>query len=177
MADIPNLENFSTGPLSPRELQSLRDVITRVNALWDPPHAVIYFEDKSEPLTMSQNNWVQITNATNDLFTTGQAMGITVSDDTLVIGTVGDYMISCSLSFSGTTNADVYEFAFFKNNAIASPKIERTTTSSDIGNVSLPYYTGALAVGDVLDLRMRNTANDFDATLVACSWVTWLLHY
>ena len=82
-----------------------------------------------------------------------------------------------SLSFSGTSNADVYEFGLFVNDNLVGPKIERTTTSTDIGNVSLPFYTGTLAVGDVLDLRMRNTANNFDATLVACSWIVWILHF
>lgn len=175
MADLPNLENFSTGPLTARELRILDDVITRLNLLWNPPHASMYFDDASVPLTMSQNGWVQITNGTNDLFTY-DASGITASDDSLIIVTAGDYLINASLSFSGTTNADVYEFAVFKNGELASPKIERTTTSSDIGNVSLPFYLEELVAGDVLILQMRNTANDFDATLVACSWITWLLH-
>jgi hypothetical protein len=177
MADEKNIGDQVSGPMNHKERETVNNVIDKVNKLYAPPHAAIYFQDKSETLTMTQNNWAQITNGTNDLFTTGQASGITVSDDTLVIVTPGDYMIACSLSFSGTSNADVYEFAFFKNNAIASPKIERTTTSTDIGNVGLPYYSGGLVAGDVLDLRIRNTATAFDATMIACSWVTWLLHY
>jgi hypothetical protein len=135
----------------------------------------MYFEDETETLTMNQNTWVQLTNATDDLFT-GAVSGITQTDDTLVIVTPGDYMVMASLSFQGTTNSDVYEFGIFKTNVLASPKIERTTTSTDIGNVSLPFYLSDLAAGDVLDLRIRNTANDFDATLVSCSWVTWILN-
>lgn len=177
MANVRKITEIISGPMNHEERGFVNDAIDKVNQLYSPPHAALYFEDKSETLTMTQNNWVQVTNGTNDLFTSGQVSNITVSDDSLVIVVPGDYMIACSLSFSGTTNADVYEFAFFKNEAIASPKIERTTTSSDIGNIGLPYYTGGLVVGDVLSLRIRNTANDFDATLIACSWVTWLLHY
>ena len=173
MADLQNLDNVATGVLTAKERESLAALITRANNL---PHASMYFEDETETLTMSQSNWVQLTNATDDLFT-GDTSGITKTDDTLVIVTPGDYMLMASLSFSGTTNADVYEFAAFKGGTIASPKIERTTTSTDIGNVSLPFYLADLVAGDILDLRIQNTANDFDATLVACSWVTWLLHY
>ena len=175
--DLSNIERNATGVLQPWELEILNSVIDRVNDLWNnPPHASMSFEDETETLTMTQNNWVQLTNATDDLFT-GSVSGITKTDDTLVIITPGDYMVVASLSFSGTTNGDVYEFALFKGGVIASPKIERTTTSTDIGNVSLPFYVDSLVAGDVLDLKMRNTANDFDATLIACSWVTWLLHY
>ena len=173
MANLQNLDNVATGVLTAKERESLAALISRANAL---PHASMYFEDETETLTMVQNSWVQLTNATDDLFT-GDGTGLTVTDDTLVIVTPGDYMLVASLSFAGTTNADVYEFAAFKGGTIATPKIERTTTSIDIGNVSLPFYLDGLVAGDVLDLRMRNTANDFDATLVACSWVTWLLHY
>jgi hypothetical protein len=177
MADIKHIRETVSGAMNHSEREQINEAITKVNQLYPAPHAALYFEDKSETLTMTQNTWTHITNATNDLFTAGQVVGLSVSDDTLVVATAGDYMIACSLSFSGTTNGDVYEFAFFKNNTIASPKMERTTTSSDIGNVGLPYYTGALAVDDVLDLRIRNTANNFNATVIACSWVTWLLHY
>ena len=173
MADLQNLDNVATGVLTAKERESLAALITRANNL---PHASMYFEDETETLTMSTDGWVQLTNGTDDLFT-GDVSGITKTDDTLVIVTPGDYMVVASLSFAGTTNADVYEFAAFKGGTIASPKIERTTTSTDIGNVSLPFYLADLVAGDILDLRIRNTANDFDATLVACSWVTWLLHY
>jgi len=141
-----------------------------------PPHASMTFDDESETLSMDQNVWEKITNATDDIFDVNDASGITQAGDSLTIITPGDYMINASISFSGTTNADVYEFAVFKNEVLASPKIERTTTSTDIGNVSLPIYLSGLVAGDDISLRIRNTANDFDATLIACSWVTWLLH-
>lgn len=176
MTAIRRITKASTGPLTSHERESLDEAIRRVNQLYDPPHASLYFEDKSETLTMNQNSWVQVTNATNDLFT-ASVSGMTYADDDIVIITPGDYIFMTSLSFSGTTNADVYEFALFKNNTLASPKIERTTTSVDIGNVSLPFYMDDLVAGDTLNLRIRNTANNFDATLISCSWVIWILHY
>lgn len=134
MTTLLGLQNMATQPLTAKERESLNALISRANNV---PHASMYFEDETETLTMDQNGWVQLTNGTDDLFT-GAVSGITKTDDTLVIVTPGDYMVMASLSFSGTTNADIYEFAAFKGGTIASPKIERTTTSTDIGNVSLP---------------------------------------
>jgi hypothetical protein len=142
-----------------------------------PPHASMAFDDETETLTMNQNVWTKFTNATDDLFATVDASGITEAGDSLTVIAPGDYMLNASISFSGTTNSDVYEFALFKNDVLASPKMERTTTSADIGAISLMYYLEDLVAGDDLCLKIRNTANDFDATLVACSWVTWLLHH
>ncbi len=176
--DLSNVRFSSSGPLSHQERKILNSLVSRVNALYNrPPHASLYFEDETETLTMSQNNWAKITNGTTDLFSGVDASGMTVASDAVTVVTPGDYMSIASLSFSGTSNADVYEFGMFKNNNLASPKIERTTTSTDIGNVGLPFYMEDLEAGDVLDLRIRNTANDFDATMIACSWVIWILHY
>lgn len=177
MSNIRYIREQISGPLNHQERQSVNDLITRVNLMYNPPHAFLYFNDETETLDMSLNTWVQLTNATNDLFANTDSTGMTIVNDSVVVITPGDYIFNASVSFSGTTNADVYEFALFKNGNLASPKIERTTTSTDIGNVSLPFYMDELVVGDTLTLRMRNTATAFDATLIACSWVIWLLHY
>lgn len=177
MTNIRRIRESISGPMDHQERTNVNNTIERVNALYSPPHASLYFEDASETLTMTQNNWSKITNGTSNLFANTDASGMSIVDDSVVIITAGDYIFNASLSFSGTSNADVYEFALFKNNQVASPKIERTTTSTDIGNVSLPFYMDELVAGDTLDLRIRNTATAFDATMIACSWVVWLLHY
>jgi hypothetical protein len=107
MPNIKRIREDTSGPMNHRERVEVNNMIGKVNQLYAPPHAALYFEDESETLTMTQNNWAQITNGTNDLFTTGQVSNITVSDDTLVISTPGDYMIACSLSFSGTSNVTI----------------------------------------------------------------------
>lgn len=140
------------------------------------PHASLSFEDESETLSMDQNVWSVVTNATSNLFSSEDTTDIIHQGDSLTIIIPGDYMINASLSYSGTTNADVYEFAIFKNGVLTSPKIERSTTSTVIGNVSLPFYVPDCEPGDDLSLRIRNTANNFDATLVSCSWIIWALH-
>ena len=141
----------------------------------EPPHAAMSFEDETESPAMAQNIWSKLTNATDNLFATTDASGITQAADSLTVTVAGDYMINASVSFSGT-NTDVYEFAIFVNEVLASPKMVRSTSSTDIGSVSLPFYIDGLSIGDDISLRIRNTFNNNDATLVACSWITTMLH-
>ena len=154
----------------------MADTVTTTVFNYEPPHAKMTFEGESETLTMSDDVWVKFTNATDDLFSSTDASNITQAGDSLTIIIAGDYMVNASISFSGTTNTDLYEFAIFVNDVKASIAIPRTTTSTDIGNVSLPIYLDGLQAGDDVCLKIRNTANDFDATLIACSWITTLLH-
>ncbi|MCK5019484.1 MAG: hypothetical protein KAS32_20665, partial [Candidatus Peribacteraceae bacterium] len=130
---------------------------------YEPPHASFGFSDSSVTITMSQNDWVVTTNAWYDIFDVSSSSGMTVAGDTVTIVTDGDYMTSVSISFSGS-NTDVYEFAIFKNGAVATPKMERSTSSTDIGNVSLPFYLQGLNAGDDLSMRIRNTGNNNDVT-------------
>ena len=143
--------------------------------IYTVPYADLSFSDSAVVNDLTQNTWQKVTNAADTVFSIVEASGITANDDTLVILTHGDYLISASLSFSGT-NTDVYEFAIFKNGSLESPKLVRSTSSTDIGNVSLPFYLNSLEANDYVSLRYRNTANNNDATLIACSWVVYLLH-
>jgi len=142
----------------------------------EPPYAFLSFDGEGETLTMSDDEWVYITNATYDLFSTVNVTDITSAGDSITVSTPGHYKGIVTISFSGTTNADVYNFAIFKNGVITSPVMVRTTTSTDIGNLSLPFDLPGLVAGDDLSFRIMNSANDFDATMIACSWMTELLH-
>lgn len=144
---------------------------------YTPPHGGFSFADSSVTLTMAQNDWVSVTNPTNTLFTTNDVTLMTFDGDSLTIDAThgGDYMMAVSLSFSGTAS-DAYEVAFFKNNAITAVKMERTTSQTDVGNVGFTTYLEGLVVGDDITFKIRNTASNDDATVISCSWVTWLLH-
>jgi len=175
--DIEELKG-TTGVLTATERKRINDLITRVNSTWSrPPHGYMSFDDESETPAMSQSDgWTQISNATDDIFCDCDVVGITQTGDSLVIIAPGDYISICSLSFSGN-NTDSYEFALLKNGEVIGPKIVRTTLAQDTGNVGIPFYAKDLVAGDILTLGIRNSANDNDATLVACSWVVWVLHY
>ena len=146
-----------------------------IDSLQSPPHASISFQDSAFVLDLTQNAFSKVTNTGNDLFTVTDVDGMTTAGDTITVTLPGNYIVTASISFSGTS-ADVFEFAAFKNGVIASPKMERSTGSTDIGSASLPFYLESLVAGDDISLRMTNTASSDDATLVACSWVIWRLH-
>ena len=139
-------------------------------------HSYMAFDDSSTTLTMSTGVWAQVTNATDSIFGVRETSGMTyVLGDTLRIDRAGGYKGVVSLSFSGTAS-DNYEIAIFKNGSIATPKMERSTSQTDVGNVSLPVYIENLVSGDKLTFEMRNTASDDDATVISCSWWIELAH-
>ena len=146
-----------------------------IDTLKSPPHGFMSFQDSAFVIDITQSAFSKITNAGNDLFTVDDADGVTIAGDSLTIITPGTYIVMAGLSFSGT-NGDVFEFAVFKNAVIASPKMERSTSATDIGAVPLPFYLESLVAGDDLSLRITNTASSDDATVVACSWITWFFH-
>jgi len=139
------------------------------------PHGAFSFNDSSITLTMTTGAWSSITNATNTLFTSEDADLLTFAGDSVTLEHAGDYMCIISLSFSGSA-ADQYEVALFLNNVLTYVTIERSTSQTDVGNLSLPAYLEGIAAGDDLTLKIRNTASNDDATVISCSWLIWRLH-
>lgn len=146
-----------------------------IDTLEAPPHGAMSFQDSAYVLDITQNTFAVITNAGNDLWNVTDADDMTVAGDTITIVNPGDYIVIAALSFSGTAS-DVFEYAMFENGVIATVKMERSTSQTDIGNISLPFYIEDLVAGDDLSLRMTNSASNDDATLVAGSCIIWRLH-
>lgn len=142
---------------------------------YKPPHGEMSFSDSSVTINVIEDEFHKVTNPTNTLFYVSDADNITLQGDSITITVAGDYMMMASLSFSGTAS-DVWDFAVLKNTLLSSPMIRRTTSQTDVGNVSLPFYFESLKVGDDLALVLMNTASGDDPTVVACSWVIWRLH-
>jgi len=149
--------------------------IADIDTLGSPPHASLAFEDSAFVIPITQGIFAKVTNTGNDLFTLIDADDMTAAGDTMTVIKPGTYLVMAGLSFSGSAS-DVWEFAVFKNGVKASAKMERSTSQTDIGAVPLPFYMEDLEAGDDLSLRITNTASSDDATVVACSWVTWRLH-
>ena len=144
------------------------------SAAYSPPHGSFSFGDSAFVVALTQNSWATVTNGDNDLFTSNDADSMTWAGDSLAILADGDYMVHVSLSFSGSA-ADIFQLALWKDNAIWSVAMSRSTGQTDVGNVGFPWY-GALTAGENLTLKIRNTASSDDATVVSCSWVIWRLH-
>ena len=142
----------------------------------DIPHGAFAFHDSSTTLTMSTGVWSMITNAWNTLFTQEDAKFLTFAGDSVTLTSDGDYISIASISFGGTAG-DNYEFAYFKNGALVDySTLERTTSQTDVGNLSLPVYLFEIVAGDDITIKVRNTASDDDATIVSVSWIIWRLH-
>jgi len=173
------LDTLETSDITEITLDTLNVNYITVNSLinYEPPHGHFSFHDSSETLTMSTGVWVSVTNATFTLFTNNDADNITFDGDSVTIdaGFGGDYMIDVGLSFSGTAT-DSYEIAIFKNNVLVNGIMERTTSQTDVGYIGLPTYLTGLVAGDDLTFKIRNTASNDDATVIACSWRIYLFH-
>ena len=141
---------------------------TSNNNLGIAPELMVSFGDSAITPTMTQNNWVSISNATNTLFTINNQDRITFDGDSATIDLAGGYDIDISMSYAGA-NTDSYEVAIFKNNAIESTGIDRTMTSNSIGVISITWHSDYIA-GDDLTLKIRNVGNSNDATLRVCQW-------
>jgi hypothetical protein len=140
----------------------------------EPPHLVASFADSSETPSMALNGWELITNEDSTLYTAYETSNITFGGDTVTFDVAGDYTVNFNLSFSGTAS-DAYEIAIFVNDAFYRYKSERTTSQTDVGNVSLLGYVEA-AAGDNMKVMIRNTASNDDATLISSQLMVIYLH-
>ncbi len=140
-----------------------------------PPHGAFAFHDSSITLDMSSGVWSMVTNPTSTLFISQDEQFLSFDGDSLTIEQNGDYAIDISLSFSGTAS-DQFEIAYFKNAVMVEVSMQRSTSQTDVGNMSLPVYIEELESGDDITFKIRNTASNDDATLISCSWIIWRLH-
>jgi len=153
------------------------DTMTVEWLVYTPPHGMISFHDSATTLTMSSGVWAHVTNAYASLFAETDLVDIDFAGDSITIATGkgGDYMINIGLSFAGTASDD-YEITMYKNHVQIGPIMEVETGGTTNTYIGLPVYLDDLVAGDDLKLMIRNTASDDDATLLACSWVMWMLH-
>ena len=141
----------------------------------NPPHGKFFFHDSAVTPAAAQNTWEQVTNATKSLFILVDSMRLSFDGDSVTIQYPGDYLIIISFSFSGSA-ADSWEFAVFKNGAKTEVTVDRTTSQTDVGNVSVPVYLDDLVEGDGLTFKIRNVVSNDDPTFVSCSWVILRIH-
>jgi len=127
-------------------------------------YVAIGFVDSSETLTMTQNVYAKVTNATNNLYSTSVSNDFTVAGDTLAPTVTGDYKISWDLSFSGS-NSDNFHIALFVNNSeVGFGEANRDMSTSNVGVAAASTIVNITA-GQYISLRIKNTANANDATI------------
>ncbi|KKN36704.1 hypothetical protein LCGC14_0770920 [marine sediment metagenome] len=131
-------------------------------------HADLHASDSSVVLTMTQNNYAHITNASNTLLTSGHIKNITAGGDSLITGIAGLYRVDVHLSINGNAN-DIYEGVIAIDNVINNEhKVTRKTSNNDVGDMSFSGLYDFTASQSV-KMMLRNTANNNNATIVnAC---------
>ncbi len=127
----------------------------------------IGFADSSQILDMTQNVHAVITNEGDSLFHTHTNRGLLMLGDSVQVPITGDYMVMWDLSFAGQ-NTDSYHITIFVENVEQSGMGEafRDPSINDNGTAS-GHAIFACTAGDWITLRIKNTANGNDATVVA----------
>ena len=131
------------------------------------------FADSSETIAITQNIYSPITNAENTLWTTGYQYGgdLTFTGDSVQVAAEGPYEIDWDISFAGV-DTDVYKFSLWVDNVKQGGKGEATVDrtgaiTTDIVNVSAHTIISALDSGVWISLRVTETANGNDASIIA----------
>lgn len=142
---------------------------------YDPPHGVMVFADSAEVLSLTEDTWAKITNPYDSLYAIIETNDITVDGDSITIQIPGDYIMSVTMSFNGNQQ-DVYHMAIYVNSLITRFESHRKTSSQDTGYFGINGYLDDLAVGDDICIKIQNTANNNDPTLISSQVIIYMLH-
>ena len=124
-----------------------------------PPHAASTFFDSSRVITLTQNNWVAITNSWKNLFPAGEFTKITKTGDSIKIQKNGHYLMTYEVNASGTANA-TYEYRIQKRHGSTITtlnKYQMTGTGSVVLRTVHWYCEGV--AGDVFWVEIRTTTS------------------
>ena len=130
--------------------------------------------DSSEAISLTEDTWAVVTNATS-AFWTASGAGVTAAGDSVTIVTAGDYFVDISLSFKATAD-DSLQVAVFKNAVRAIAPAEVQTIGTETVNAKTSGLLLNLVAGDDLSIRMQNTASNDNATVLNGSLVLYMLN-
>jgi len=137
-------------------------------------HAYGGFQDVSQVITLVNDTWAHITNATNDLWVLNEGDGISIVDDDIIIANTGDYTGNISLTLTGGNSKDFLFRLFNVTQNHAHNWIGVSTTVSNYSNVALPIYIEATA-GDHYQIQVKCVAGD-DPTIRSAIFAISYLH-
>lgn len=88
--------------------------------------------------------------------------GISFVTDEFIVTHPGDYLIRCNVSFIGGVN-DVWAFDIAKNGTpVGQQARAKTSTNTDVVNLSIFAHVPTLVAGDKLSLYVKNETNGDD---------------
>jgi hypothetical protein len=149
-------------------------------------HGFYAFEDSAIVISMTQNNWAQVTNASGDLFTAVQDnAGFTISGDTIyfnqpsMAGTTPHIVFHYGVDGYGSLNND-FECRVFNvsNNAGVMRKSEKSGEGANNRiSIGTTAYDNQTTYGDAYIIQVRNTTNNDDLTVENGSIFLEVTHY
>ena len=146
----------------------------RQDSIW---HVYGGFQDSSITIDVLDEDWTEITNASNNLWGGTEAEGFTISGDTMTVVNGGDYTGSVSITFAALTNKD-YHFRIYNVTQTAQVGFHTgasTTGATNFTNINLPIYLEATA-GDELVLQVYGVSDGTDITVEHGTFFITYLH-
>jgi len=141
-------------------------------------HAVGGFQDSNVIITITQNVWSQITNATGNLFVGLDADGLTLSGDTMIVENAGHYVANIFMNFEGTANQE-YDFRVWDVDDGAMEGFILGDTGR--GNNNYSKFAGAIYIiaetdNDRFVLQITNIDGSNSATLRNSNFFMYFVH-
>ena len=141
-------------------------------------HAFGGFQDSAVIVPITQNVYSQITNGNGDLFTGVEAVGFSISGDTVTFEQDGDYSGLVSLTFTGN-NSNVFKFRVYNVTDAAQEGFSIAMTGdggNDYVTVTKPLYFENITAGDEFIMQITNIDGSNDATLRFSTFYISYLH-
>jgi hypothetical protein len=149
-------------------------------------HGFYAFEDSAIVVSMTQNDWAQVTNASHNLFTAVQdGAGFVISGDTIyftqaaMAGTTPHIVFHYGVDGYGSVNND-FECRIFNvsNNAGVMRKSEKSGEGANNRiSIGTTAYDPQTTYGDAYIIQVRNTTNNDDLTVENGSIFLEVTHY
>lgn len=144
----------------------------------NPYHANGGFEDSTVVISLTQNNWAQLTNDYGTLISVDESNGFTSNNDTLIFTNAGDYTGIFDVTFDGG-NVNTYEFRVLdvtgSPTQVGYKKAETAGGSGKQGSITLITYFDAIA-GSKYIVQIRNISSNLSATIINGSFSIEYLH-
>ena len=144
----------------------------------DTWHAAGAFEDSTVTISITQNDWEQVTNATNNLLQATVANGFAASGDTLEFLNAGDYEGWLNFTFTGFTS-QVYKFRVWNVTDGVVEWVGKSQTGDGAGDfvgIFITTYFNDVSAGDKFIIQVTNTDGSNDITIREASFFVNYLH-
>jgi len=130
-------------------------------------HIFAGFQDSAVVIDLTQSSYSQITNLANDLWTVTDENDATISGDTLILATAGNYWGTYSVTFDGSIAS--YRFRVYNVTDAAEEGFAVHATGWGAGNytvITKPLYFKDCTAGDRFVMQVTNLDGNEDATFV-----------